>query len=404
MGASRRVGNTKRLHWTAVKNVDQETVWNANEEHDATMDLEELSTMFARNRPAAAKPAESDAPAAASKAPKRVTLIKMKRANNIAITLSRFKMTNEQLRAIILGVQLDKLDADGWEALIRCVPEDEELEVLGCYEGDLAVLGRTEQFFLSIADIPRVVLRLETIGKMLAHDDLLRDLQTKLGMVGETSRCVKNSKRFPRLLKLVLDIGNYLNQGTTFGRAKAFRLEALLKLADTKSVDLKQTLLDYLVALVAESSPELLDIDGDFPQLEKVTQASIEGFVSDLLQLQSGVAMIEHEVDLARKRTKTIDGDGMLSVMEPFLERAKAAMEELNALYATVEKQTREMVTFYGEDLQECPPDQFFKLLYTFMLQFRDAKKKHEALKAREARDAARAKRAEEVALAKAKT
>jgi diaphanous 1 len=53
---------------------------------------------------------------------------------------------------------------------------------------------------------------------------------------------------FPRVLALVLDIGNYLNAGTRAGNAMGFRLASLLALKDTRSADGgKTSLLDYLV-------------------------------------------------------------------------------------------------------------------------------------------------------------
>jgi hypothetical protein len=47
-------------------------------------------------------------------------------------------------------------------------------------------------------------------------------------------------------LAAVLALGNYLNAGTTNGNAVAFKVEALVKLADTKSIDGDETLLTFL--------------------------------------------------------------------------------------------------------------------------------------------------------------
>ena len=62
------------------------------------------------------------------------------------------------------------------------------------------------------------------------------------------SLALLSSAQFPRLLALILDIGNYLNAGTRSGGAKGFRLASLLALKDTRSANEdKISLLDYLV-------------------------------------------------------------------------------------------------------------------------------------------------------------
>jgi hypothetical protein len=70
----------------------------------------------------------------------------------------------------------------------------------------------------------------------------------------------RNSDAFAALLVGVLWLGNYLNLGTTNGDAVAFKLQALTKLGDTKSIDGDQSLLSFLAkALIDAGQPPLAD-------------------------------------------------------------------------------------------------------------------------------------------------
>lgn len=56
-----------------------------------------------------------------------------------------------------------------------------------------------------------------------------------------------------KLLEAVLKTGNRMNVGTIRGGAEAFKLDALLKLADVKGTDGKTTLLHFVVQEMVRS-------------------------------------------------------------------------------------------------------------------------------------------------------
>ena len=60
---------------------------------------------------------------------------------------------------------------------------------------------------------------------------------------------VKNCYALPSILHLVLQAGNYLNRGASFGNAAGFRLSSLKSLTDTKANKPGMTLMHY-VAMV----------------------------------------------------------------------------------------------------------------------------------------------------------
>ena len=67
--------------------------------------------------------------AAASKS-KHVSLLDMKRANNIAITLSRFKVSNDEIKKAILTLDTGILDLDQLQMLLTLLPTSDEIKML----------------------------------------------------------------------------------------------------------------------------------------------------------------------------------------------------------------------------------------------------------------------------------
>ena len=60
-------------------------------------------------------------------------------------------------------------------------------------------------------------------------------------------------------------VGKVLNRGTHLAKQGGFRLETLLRLADTKAKNKKTSLLNYIVQVSENTAPELHDVDTKFP-------------------------------------------------------------------------------------------------------------------------------------------
>lgn len=69
----------------------------------------------------------------------------------------------------------------------------------------------------------------------------------------EACKELRSSRLFLKLLEAVLKTGNRMNIGTIRGGARAFKLDALLKLSDVKGTDGKTTLLHFVVQEIIRS-------------------------------------------------------------------------------------------------------------------------------------------------------
>ena len=93
-----------------------------------------------------------------------------------------------------------------------------------------------------------MIFRLKAISYMKKFDIVYEDISAKMSIILEASKEVRTSKKFQTILKIVLALGNYLNQGSSKGHANGFKLSSLKTICDTKSSTNKNfTLLHYVI-------------------------------------------------------------------------------------------------------------------------------------------------------------
>lgn len=168
------------------------------------------------------------------------------------------------------------------------VPTKEEEAKLSNYRGDINELGSAEKFVKAMLKIPFAFLRIEAMLYRETFDDEVIHLRKSFSMLEvskkrivlfacckilhtlkylhfsltvdiflilyqEACKELRSSRLFLKLLEAVLKTGNRMNVGTIRGGAKAFKLDALLKLADVKGTDGKTTLLHFVVQEIIRS-------------------------------------------------------------------------------------------------------------------------------------------------------
>lgn len=134
-------------------------------------------------------------------------------------------------------------------------------------------------------------------------------------MYQEACKELRSSRLFLKLLEAVLKTGNRMNVGTIRGGAKAFKLDALLKLSDVKGTDGKTTLLHFVVQEIVRSEGVKVSqsIIGKINQKSKPKELNMEDREEDYrnmgLELVAGLSTELCNV----KKTATIDFDVIAS-------------------------------------------------------------------------------------------
>lgn len=139
------------------------------------------------------------------------------------------------------------------------------------------------------------------------------------------------SKRLRELLKIVLAMGNYLNNSGARGNASGFRLASLNRLGDTRSGSGQEmTLLHYLAQFIETNYPDLLKLDDDLSHIGKAAKVSMVEMAKEVEVLRKGFGDISQEIQNHRKGAiKPQQGDQYLSVMKDFEAQASPKLTEL---------------------------------------------------------------------------
>ena len=96
----------------------------------------------------------------------------------------------------------------------------------------------------------------------------------KPDIVAATAACeeVRKSKKFAKLLELILLIGNIMNTGSKNAQSVGFDISYLPKLNNTKDRQNKSTLLHFLCELMERDHPELLNFSEELFHLDRASR------------------------------------------------------------------------------------------------------------------------------------
>lgn len=363
-------------------------------------DTADLVALFAAAPPPTAA-ARGGAAASRGNSPRSGTLrlLDAKRANNLAIILSRIRLTVPQIREAVLRCDEGCLSADRLTSLLKCVPTAEEIElVLAAVEGAAAeatdeapapALGLAEQFVKEVGSIPRLRERLECLAFKSRFAAELQSLYADAMAVSVGCDEVRESEALRRLLGIVLAAGNTLNSGSFRGGAAGVRLECLTRLVELKSAQPaaggRPDLLCFCLHALAPQLPdaeggaaeacehERVRIAADALALElasaraaaKVCTVSLS---EDVRLFEAGYASVERELALGRAKGGGCDGGQFERAMGAFCAQAGAQVRNLRAELVRVEAEFCEVRSFFGEDESVTVSD-FFARLSTFASQ-----------------------------------
>lgn len=114
----------------------------------------------------------------------------------------------EDLRKCIQRCDTSVLTENLLQALIQYIPAPDQLNRLKEFENEYENLAEAEQFAISISGIKRLVPRLKSLMFQQRYPELVQDCKPHI--VSATAACeeVRKSKKFAKLLELILLIGN----------------------------------------------------------------------------------------------------------------------------------------------------------------------------------------------------
>ncbi|KAI8809939.1 formin homology 2 domain-containing protein [Cladochytrium replicatum] len=239
--------------------------------------------------PALGRRAKENKPAG----PQIVSIIDGKKAQNIMIMLERHKRGSiADVRRAIYGVDEDALTEPVVKQLIGFYPSKEEAAALQTHAGNPRVLRPPERFLLELLTVDSCEQRLQSILFKVSLGERSSQLEGDGTTLLRGLECVLQSEKFPRLLKIILALGNFINTGTNRGQVKGFRVDSINKLGDTKTSDGTSSLLHFVCGFVEEKFPPLLDFVKEFRDLERACRVSYVSLIEDMRDIKAGLSQL----------------------------------------------------------------------------------------------------------------
>ncbi|XP_070623049.1 formin-like protein 1 isoform X1 [Erythrolamprus reginae] len=311
------------------------------------------------------------------KAPTTVSLIECNRAKNLAITLRKGGLSIDSICKAIETYDLQTLNLDFLELLMRFIPMEYEMGLIRKYEKEQRPLDEfsdEDQFMIKFSKIPRLTERMNIMTFLGSFADTVQLLLPQLNFVIVASISVKSSAKLRQIVEIILAFGNYLNSSKR-GAAYGFRLQSLDALLDMKSTDRKQTLLHYIVRVIQEKYPELLNFSTELHFLDKAGTVSLDNVLQDVKSLQRGM-------ELTRKEFMRQDDS---VVLKDFLKTNIELMEKLQSDSKTAQESYESTVTYFGENPKTTTPPMFFPTFVRFIKAYQNAEEDIEVWKKQEA-------------------
>ncbi|XP_050234705.1 formin-like protein 13 isoform X2 [Mercurialis annua] len=219
---SHQTKKLKPLHWLKLTRAVHGSLWEeAQKCGEASkapeIDMSELETLFSASISSSDNGKKSNMRGSLGQKVDKVQLIEHRRAYNCEIMLSKVKVPLNTLMGSVLALEDTALDMDQLENLIKFCPTKEEMELLKGYTGEKEKLGKCEQFFLELMQVPRVESKLRVFSFKMQFHAQVSDLRNSLNVVNSTAEEIRNSAMLKKVMQTILSLGNALNQGTARG-------------------------------------------------------------------------------------------------------------------------------------------------------------------------------------------
>ncbi|KNE54374.1 hypothetical protein AMAG_17661 [Allomyces macrogynus ATCC 38327] len=274
--------------------------------------------------------------------------------------LSRIKITFLDMKH---GIETGKMDdLQLLSSILANVPTAEDEVALQDFIGGspekLAVLDRADQFLAMLIPIPRLKSRLEAMIFALKLKERLTETTPQVDAIAAACRDLKSSMALKKTLRIVLQVGNFMNSGSFRGNAQGFNIDFLMRLGDIKANGSKQTLLHYLASVL---KADVQTLESDLASLDKAARVSLVTLQQDVRELVSGFRAIEAELphhDAASPFT---------TMMAQFVAAHKDEVNSLAAALDQVQTDFAGVVTAFGDDPTTATPESFFGLFKGFV-------------------------------------
>ncbi|OQR99720.1 formin-homology 2 domain-containing protein [Thraustotheca clavata] len=316
-------------------------------------------------------------------APSKISLLDMKKAQNIAITLARIKVPFDQIKTDILNMNPTVMSSMHLKALIDLWADDKEMDTIRKFPGDVNMLGTAERFCHEMRDTPRFTDKMHCLVYKQEFPSRSHELHETILLVQRCVHQICESTELRDILLLVLRIGNLLNFGKEAEEtqvAPGFSLSSLVKLSQTKAFIGQTTLLQFLVETVDRDAPELAKFEDEIGLLERASRVLIPQLHQEKKALETGHALLVAEAE----KIEDEEGEDNLTAaaIRNFADKSGMELKDLTHQLGTLTDRKKQFLEYFGEQ-GDYELDEMFSALWAFTEEFRVVHRKFLLKKAR---------------------
>jgi len=358
----------RQFHWSKLKAASTAaTVWGTVSAQNSSVDLSKLEAQFT------IQPNKKEKAAVAKKKSTVVHIVDMRRSHKISIELGGIRVPFPDIKAALLAMDESVLTLERLHVLSRAVPTAEELKKLQAYDGDKALLGSVEQYFLEVGPIPRLARRIRALIFCASYEASMTRLTGELETLSSASKQLHSSRNFKALLEAVLTVGNHLNGGSFRGSAAGFKIGDLLKLGDVRGNN-RVSLLDFVVRDLIPKHPSMQFLCDELKSTGPASRLQMASLDAARRELTDGVAMVKDEILHAAVDMDESSGkhDRLRDVLIKFVEEKEGPLAELVTAHKDAVEAAANVVIFFGEE-PNSDPVAFFKTVSSFLGVFQKA-------------------------------
>ena len=244
--------------------------------------------------------------------------------------------------------------------LLSIFPNDEETKSYKEYSGDVKSLSQPDQFCYMLVSINncKKILNFLKFKKNLPVN--VGNILLKIKTLQECLSSINQSEQFKTVLFILRQIGNYLNTGTSNGKALGFYISSLDKLDSVKGFNKEKTsLLEFLVITIKSNNPSYLNFYKDFNSLKDASQINKADLEKDINEIQNELNKIKSE-----KETKDEDYLLFLNNVEKY---SSIKIDCINISLNILEKEIETCYTTFGELKDKFNLNSFLKSIDNFV-------------------------------------
>lgn len=167
-------------------------------------------------------------------------------------------------------------------------------------ERPMEPLYEDEEFVYYLSTIPDLHRRLSCMLIMTSFDELVSQISGMIETLMDGLEAIARNTNFRKLFQAILLLGNYFNEGTTWGAKQWFRISTLQKVADFRGAgrDAKT-----LMHVLASHLGELVTSD-EATAIHKAAQVTIVTAVNHVRQVEDIFAVLSEETQAAEHLMK----------------------------------------------------------------------------------------------------